>query len=153
MKLLTSKAPFNEIAFRSLDLNVPLLFGYWKGKLPTFFQYTSMKVASWKRNDNSLKETNANKHKYKVFFFSLLISEQTNFRISIVYLLCYIYNQSNSNKHTGLFKNNSVKRRKYQGVTTYVIAWMLQTRSMAPSLIYTVSFSLRKIVQISVCQN
>ena len=39
------------------------------------------------------------------------------------------------------------------GVTTYVIAWMLQTHSMAPSLIYTVSFSLRKIIQISVCQN
>ena len=34
-------------------------------------------------------------------------------------------------------------------VTTYVIAWMLQTRSMTPSLIYTVSFSLRKVVQIS----
>ena len=30
---------------------------------------------------------------------------------------------------------------------------MLQTRSMAPSLIYKVSFSLRKIIQISVCQN
>ena len=39
------------------------------------------------------------------------------------------------------------------GVTIYVIAWMLQTRSMAPSLIYTVSFSLRKIIQISVFQN
>ena len=30
---------------------------------------------------------------------------------------------------------------------------MLQTRSMAPSLIYMVSFSLCKIIQISVCQN
>ena len=39
------------------------------------------------------------------------------------------------------------------GVTTYFITWMLQTRSMAPSLIYTVSFSLPKIIQISVCQN
>ena len=37
-------------------------------------------------------------------------------------------------------------------VTTYVIAWMLQTLSMAPSLIYTVSFSLRKIIQISLCK-
>ena len=35
----------------------------------------------------------------------------------------------------------------------YVIAWVLQTRSMAPSSIYKVSFSLRKIIQISVCQN
>ena len=35
------------------------------------------------------------------------------------------------------------------GVTTYVIAWMLQTRSMAPSLIYMISFFLRKIIQIS----
>ena len=34
------------------------------------------------------------------------------------------------------------------GVTTYAIAWMLQTRSMAPSLIYTVSFSLRKIIHL-----
>ena len=32
-------------------------------------------------------------------------------------------------------------------VATYVIAWMLQTHSMAPSLIYTVSFSLCKIIQ------
>ena len=39
------------------------------------------------------------------------------------------------------------------GVTSYVIAWMLKTRSMTPSLIYKVSFSLRKIIQISVCQN
>ena len=29
-------------------------------------------------------------------------------------------------------------------VTTYVIAWMLQTRSVAPSLFYKVSFSIRK---------
>ena len=34
------------------------------------------------------------------------------------------------------------------GVTTYAIAWLLQTRSMAPSLIYTVSFSLRKIIHL-----
>ena len=34
------------------------------------------------------------------------------------------------------------------GVTTYAIAWMLQTRSMAPSLIYMVSFSLRKIIHL-----
>ena len=39
------------------------------------------------------------------------------------------------------------------GVTFYVIAWMLQTCSMAPSLIYMVSFSLRKFIQISVSQN
>ena len=38
------------------------------------------------------------------------------------------------------------------GVTTYRIAWMLQTRSMAPTLTYNVSFSLRKIMQISICQ-
>ena len=31
------------------------------------------------------------------------------------------------------------------GVTTYVIAWMLQTHSMAPSLIYTVSFPFIKL--------
>ena len=30
------------------------------------------------------------------------------------------------------------------GITTYVIAWMLQTRSLAPSLIYTVSFPFVK---------
>ena len=41
----------------------------------------------------------------------------------------------------------------FTAVTTYVITWMLQTRSMAPSLIYKVSFSLRNIKQISVCQN
>ena len=41
----------------------------------------------------------------------------------------------------------------YSGVTTYVIAWMLQTCRMAPSLIYTVSFSLCKIIQISAYQN
>ena len=39
------------------------------------------------------------------------------------------------------------------GVTTYVIEWMLQTCSMAPSLIYTVSFPLHKIIQIRLCQN
>ena len=44
-------------------------------------------------------------------------------------------------------------KRTYSGVTTYVIALMLQTCSMAPSLVYMVSFSLRKIIQISVCQN
>ena len=42
---------------------------------------------------------------------------------------------------------------KITGVTNYVIACMLPTRSMAPSLIYKVSFSLRTILQISVCQN
>ena len=45
------------------------------------------------------------------------------------------------------------KQRTKSGVTTYVIAWMLQIRSMAPSLIYTVSFCFRKIIQISVCKN
>ena len=35
----------------------------------------------------------------------------------------------------------------------YVIRWMLQTRSMTAFLIYTLSFSLRKIIQISACQN
>ena len=39
------------------------------------------------------------------------------------------------------------------GVTTYVIAWMLQTRSMMPSLIYKASIPLRNFLQISVCQN
>ena len=34
------------------------------------------------------------------------------------------------------------------GVTTYAIAWMLQTHSMAPSLIYTISFSLCKIIHL-----
>ena len=34
------------------------------------------------------------------------------------------------------------------GVTTYVIAWMLQTRSVAPFLIHKVSFSLRKICKL-----
>ena len=38
-------------------------------------------------------------------------------------------------------------------VTTYVIALMLLTLSTAPSLIYKVSFPLRKIKQMSVCTN
>ena len=38
-------------------------------------------------------------------------------------------------------------------VITYVIAWKLQARSLAPSLIYKVSFFIRKIIRISVCQN
>ena len=39
------------------------------------------------------------------------------------------------------------------GVTTYVMAWILLTRSMKSSLIYKVSLSLRKFIKISVCQN
>ena len=34
------------------------------------------------------------------------------------------------------------------GVTTYVIAWMLQTRSMSPSLIYKVSFPFVKLYKL-----
>ena len=49
-------------------------------------------------------------------------------------------------------KGSALSQHVVTGVTTYVIAWMLQTRSMGPSLIYTVSFSLGKITQISVCQ-
>ena len=36
------------------------------------------------------------------------------------------------------------------GVTIYVIAWMLQTRCMAPSLIYKVSYFFRKNIQMGV---
>ena len=43
--------------------------------------------------------------------------------------------------------------KQYPGVTNYIVAWMLQTYSMTPSLIYKVSFSLHNIIQISVCQN
>ena len=39
----------------------------------------------------------------------------------------------------------SVFERPFSGVTTYVIAWMLQTRSMSPSLIYKVSFPFVKL--------
>ena len=41
----------------------------------------------------------------------------------------------------------------YTRETTYVIALMFQTRRAAPSLIYKVSFPLRKIKQMSVCTN
>ena len=47
---------------------------------------------------------------------------------------------------------SDLRLTKRAGVT-YVIAWMLHSCCMALSLIYTVSFSLRKIIQISVCQN
>ena len=36
----------------------------------------------------------------------------------------------------------------FSGVTTYVIAWMLKTRSMMPSLIYKVSFSFVKLYKL-----
>ena len=44
------------------------------------------------------------------------------------------------------------RRHKVTGITTYVIALMLQTHRSAPSLVYKVRFSLRKIIQISVCK-
>ena len=48
---------------------------------------------------------------------------------------------------------NSGSYREKLGVTTYVIALMSQTRRSAPSLVYKVGLSLRKIIQIRVCEN
>ena len=45
------------------------------------------------------------------------------------------------------------RRHKVTGVTTYFIALMLQTHRSAPSLVYKVRLFLRKIIQISVCEN
>ena len=45
---------------------------------------------------------------------------------------------------------DEIKKVHISGVTTHVKAQMLQTHIMTPSLIYKVSFFLRKI---SVCQN
>ena len=67
--------------------------------------------------------------------------------MAAIFILCMI---SSLKPYVGL----SCKLWKtLAGVTFYVIAWMLQTCGMALSLIYKVSFSLCKIIQISLCQN
>ena len=42
---------------------------------------------------------------------------------------------------------------RISGVTIYVIAWMLYTRSITTSSVYKISFSLPKFLQIGVYQN
>ena len=72
-----------------------------------------------------------------------------------LYIFCLINGEDPDQLRGQLIKIHSFPLCMYRGNNLHhnIITWMLQTRSMTPSLIYTVSFSLRKIIQISVCQN
>ena len=137
-----SKAPLNEVAFHSWDFNGPLLFVYLVGKLINvsfyFSQYTPLKSLSCHPGSGltmTKRETCQQTYTQSFSIFPLKISEQTNFRISIIYILFHIYKQSNSNKHTGLINKHCKNKTEISPVRQRILPNIAKLRNLFPSLV------------------